>query len=344
MAVPAGDESIEISVLALSGELLLVLSLAANGTVLDLKRQIASHCGHVVELQHLSYENQVLADDSHDRTLTDLGLDGTVVTLILKHLDVDKHLETLRAGGLATEDDIRILCACAKDIFLKEPSLLELQPPVVIAGHVMGCAKQLNYIFDTFGGPEMSQYLFLGNYVSRGKQSLECMILLLLYKKKHPERMHLLRGQHESASVSRIYGFYDECKRRFNIKIWKTFIDVFNSLPLCALVKDRIFCVPSGLSPFLCTFDDVRTIKRPDDVPDSGLLCDLLWSYFDSDIVGWQASNHAVEMIYGPDVLDKFLQDNQLETWWYWYNSVLYSIFFYCTVICFLICFLHFVN
>jgi serine/threonine-protein phosphatase PP1 catalytic subunit len=76
----------------------------------------------------------------------------------------------------------------------------------------MGCASQLHYLFDTFGEPSESQYLFLGCYVSRGKRSIDTFTLLLLYKKKYPEKIHLLRGQHESAQISRIYGFYDECK------------------------------------------------------------------------------------------------------------------------------------
>ena len=100
--------------------------------------------------------------------------------------------------------------------------------------------------------------------------------VLLSYKIKYPENFFILRGNHECASINRIYGFYDECKRRYNIKIWKTFIYCFNCLPVAALVDDKILCMHGGLSPELSSIDQIKRIMRPTDVPDTGLLCDLL--------------------------------------------------------------------
>jgi serine/threonine-protein phosphatase PP1 catalytic subunit len=88
----------------------------------------------------------------------------------------------------------------------------------------------------------------------------------------------LLRGNHECATISRIYGFYEECKRRFSIKLWKEFIECFNFLPLTAIVEEKIFCMHGGLSPELNKIDDIEAIKRPVEIPDQGILCDLLWS------------------------------------------------------------------
>ena len=99
-----------------------------------------------------------------------------------------------------------------------------------------------------------------------GKQSLEVMCLILAYKIKYPDNFFPLRGNHESASINRIHGFYDECKRRHNIKLWKTFTDLFNCMPVAALVDEKIFCVHGGLSPDLNSMEKIRRIMRPTDV------------------------------------------------------------------------------
>jgi serine/threonine-protein phosphatase PP1 catalytic subunit len=104
------------------------------------------------------------------------------------------------------------------------------------------------------GPPPGSNYLFLGDYVDRGKQSIETVCLLLAYKIKYPEGTFMLRGNHECQNISRMYGFWDECKRRYNIKLWKSFIDLFNYLPVAALVEDKILCMHGGLSPDLQDF------------------------------------------------------------------------------------------
>jgi serine/threonine-protein phosphatase PP1 catalytic subunit len=127
-------------------------------------------------------------------------------------------------------------------------------------------------IFEYGGYPPEANYLFLGDYVDRGKQSLETICLLLAYKIKFPENFFLLRGNHECASINRIYGFYDECKnninrlnclkilsfniyffsetgkRRYNVKVWKTFTECFNCLPVCAIIDEKILCMHGGLS------------------------------------------------------------------------------------------------
>ena len=80
---------------------------------------------------------------------------------------------------------------------------------------------------------------FGSDYVDRGKNGLEAIALLLAYKIRYPENFFLLRGNHECAAINRIYGFYDECKRRYHIRLWRTFTDCFNCLPVCALTRLR---------------------------------------------------------------------------------------------------------
>lgn len=130
-----------------------------------------------------------------------------------------------------------------------------------ISGDIHGQYGDLLRLFEYGGFPPDANYLFLGDYVDRGKQSLETICLLLAYKIKYPENFFLLRGNHECASINRIYGFYDECKRRFNIRLWKTFTDCFNCLPVAALIDDKILCMHGGLSPDLTNLD--RSSVRP---------------------------------------------------------------------------------
>ncbi|PSN49827.1 Serine/threonine-protein phosphatase beta isoform, partial [Blattella germanica] len=140
----------------------------------------------------------------------------------------------------------------------------------VFSGDIHGQYTDLLRLFEYGGFPPEANYLFLGDYVDRGKQSLETICLLLAYKIKYPENFFLLRGNHECASINRIYGFYDECKRRYNIKLWKTFTDCFNCLPIAAIIDEKIFCCHGGLSPDLQGMEQIRRIMRPTDVPDTG--------------------------------------------------------------------------
>ncbi|KAM0786701.1 hypothetical protein ACM66B_002144 [Microbotryomycetes sp. NB124-2] len=203
--------------------------------------------------------------------------------------------------------EITAICQTAREVFLSQPTLIELSPPVKIVGDVHGQYSDLIRLFEMCGFPPAANYLFLGDYVDRGKQSLETILLLLCYKIKYPENFFLLRGNHECANVTRVYGFYDECKRRCNIKIWKTFIDVFNCLPIAAVVASKIFCVHGGLSPSLSSMDDIRRISRPTDVPDYGLLNDLLWSDPSDTALDWEDNERGVSYCFGKTVISAFL-------------------------------------
>ena len=180
-------------------------------------------------------------------------------------------------------------------------------------GDLHGQYFDLLRLFEYGGFPPESNYLFLGDYVDRGKQSLETICLLLAYKIKYPENFFLLRGNHECASINRIYGFYDECKRRYSIKLWKTFTDCFNCLPVSAVVDEKIICMHGGLSPDLQRLDQISRIMRPTDVPDQGLLCDLLWSDPDKEVTGWGENDRGVSYTFGSDIVSKFLDEHDLD-------------------------------
>jgi len=211
------------------------------------------------------------------------------------------------------EPEIKYLCTKSSEIFIDQPILLDLQAPIKICGDIHGQYYDLLRLFEYGGFPPESNYLFLGDYVDRGRQSLETICLLLAYKIKYPENFFLLRGNHEAASTNRIYGFYDECKRRYNTKIWKTFTDCFNCLPIAAIIDDKIFTMHGGLSPDLQNMEQIRRVMRPTDIPDSGLICDLLWSDPDTDVDGWGENDRGVSFTFGPDVVTRFLQKHGLE-------------------------------
>jgi len=211
------------------------------------------------------------------------------------------------------EQEIKFVCLRAREILLAQPMLLELQAPIKIVGDIHGQFHDLLRIFECGGYPPVSNYLLLGDYVDRGKQSIECAVLVLAYKIKYPENFFCLRGNHECAGISRIYGFYDECKRRFSIKLWKHFVDVFNCLPVAAIIDDKIFCVHGGLSPELTSFDQIATILRPTDIPDTGLLCDLIWSDPERNFMGWGENDRGVSFVFGENVVGTFLNRHDLD-------------------------------
>lgn len=231
-------------------------------------------------------------------------------------IDIDDIIQRLLNIGYSAKyskslpikpDELTQLLQLSRNILLNQPTLIELNPPVKIVGDVHGQYSDLIRLFDMSGFPPQSNYLFLGDYVDRGKQSLETILLLLCYKLKYPENFFLLRGNHECANVTRVYGFYDECKRRSNVKIWKQFVDVFNSFPIAAVVASKIFCVHGGLSPNLTTMEDIRRIQRPLDVPDYGLLNDLLWSDPSDTAYDWEENERGVSYCFGKSVINDFL-------------------------------------
>ncbi|RAH80814.1 Metallo-dependent phosphatase [Aspergillus japonicus CBS 114.51] len=222
-------------------------------------------------------------------------------------VDVDSLIERL------LESEIAYLCRTAREVFISQPILLELEAPIKICGDIHGQYYDLLRLFEHGSYPPEANYLFLGDYVDRGKQSIECICLLLAYKIKCPENFFILRENHECASINRIYGFYDECKRRYSVRVWKTFIDCFDCLPIAAIVDDKIFCTHSGLSPGLNSMEQIRRIMRPTDIPDCGLLCDLLWADPDKDTTGWSENDRGVSFTFGPDAVTRFTQKHDID-------------------------------
>ena len=211
------------------------------------------------------------------------------------------------------EDEIKFLIDKSLQIIKEQKMLVELEAPLHVCGDIHGQYYDLLRIFEHCGYPGEYNYLFLGDYVDRGKQSLETVCLLLCYKIKYPTKVTLLRGNHESSVTNRIYGFYDECKRRYNVRIWRSFTDLFNFLPVAAIIDDKILCMHGGLSPELKNLQNIESISRPTDIPDSGLLCDLLWSDPDKVVLEYDENDRGVSVIFGEKVVEDFNKKNDLD-------------------------------
>ncbi|KAG0378566.1 serine/threonine protein phosphatase Pzh1 [Mortierella sp. AD032] len=239
-----------------------------------------------------------------------------------KSMDIDDMISRLLDAGYSGKiaksvclknSEILAICQSARDVLLSQPTLIELNAPVKIVGDIHGQYTDLLRLFEMCGFPPSANFLFLGDYVDRGRMSLETILLLFCYKIKYPENFFLLRGNHECANVTKVYGFYDECKRRASIKMWKAFVDVFNCLPIAAIVANKIFCVHGGLSPSLATMADIRAIRRPTDVPDYGLLNDLLWSDPSETALDWEDNERGVSYCFGGSIIQKFLNKHDFD-------------------------------
>ena len=229
-----------------------------------------------------------------------------VKVILDKLLSLHNDFTTLSAG--LTAEEITWLCFTVKSIFLEQPILLELRPPLTVCGDTHGQFHDLLRLFEIGGVPPAANYLFLGDYVDRGRQSIETVTLLFCYKILYPNNFFMLRGNHECSYINRLYGFYDDCIRLYSQTIWRTFSEVFNCLPIAAVIDDKIFCIHGGISPHLESLDDIKNLPRPMEVPEEGLLCDLLWSDPDNTIDTWGENDRGTSVCFGAEPVDKFLE------------------------------------
>eukprot|EP00930_Biecheleria_cincta_P073597 TRINITY_DN60879_c0_g1_i1.p1 TRINITY_DN60879_c0_g1~~TRINITY_DN60879_c0_g1_i1.p1 ORF type:complete len:355 (-),score=42.48 TRINITY_DN60879_c0_g1_i1:142-1092(-) len=227
--------------------------------------------------------------------------------------DVDRWLARLQDCKHLAESEIKQLCDLAREILCEESNVQPVRTPVTISGDIHGQFHDLMELFRIGGFLPDTNYLFLGDYVDRGYFSVECVTLLLSFKVRYPGRITILRGNHESRQITQIYGFFDECTRKYGSQnVWKMLTDLFDYLPLTALVENKIFSQHGGLSPKIENLDDVRKLDRIQEVPHEGAMCDLLWSDPD-DRVGWGVSPRGAGYTFGQDISEKFNQMNGLQ-------------------------------
>jgi diadenosine tetraphosphatase ApaH/serine/threonine PP2A family protein phosphatase len=226
---------------------------------------------------------------------------------------LDEWVETCRKCKYLPENDLKKLCQMVKEILLEESNVQPVSSPVTICGDIHGQFYDLLELFRTGGEVPDTNYIFMGDFVDRGYYSLETFTLLLVLKARYPNRVTLLRGNHESRQITQVYGFYDECQQKYgNANAWKYCTQVFDYLCLAAIVDGRILCVHGGLSPDIRTLDQIRTIPRNQEIPHEGAFCDLMWSD-PEDIETWQVSSRGAGWLFGSRVTLEFNHINRID-------------------------------
>uniref|UniRef100_A0A8R1DZ28 Serine/threonine-protein phosphatase n=2 Tax=Caenorhabditis japonica TaxID=281687 RepID=A0A8R1DZ28_CAEJA len=241
-------------------------------------------------------------------------------------VNLDKYLERLMnigklGSGFTTtieECEISDLIAECNQVFTRQPMMIECAPPVSIVGDIHGQFGDLMRIFNTIGFPPEVNYLFLGDYIDRGQFSVETMLILMCIKMKYPENFILLRGNHETKLINRIYGFYDDLNKRFGTpRLYDDFTKMFEQMPLTGLVGKRILCMHGGLSNDLMnakSLDILNAFARPlHDPPNPSLAIDVLWADPDVNTKGFKANIRGCSCTFGPDVVAQTCEKFQLD-------------------------------
>ena len=203
-----------------------------------------------------------------------------------------------RQAACVPQKDVMALLRKMKEVFLAQPMLLELTAPLKIVGDIRPY-KDLRGCSRSAAGRETSIICF---WVITSIEDRRVWRPSSCYcaKAKHRDTFFMLRGNGRARRSIGSTGSATECKRAYGLKIWKQFNDVFNCMPVAAVVDDKIFCVHGGLSPELRTFDQITSLRRPTDVPDAGMMCDFLWADPEPHTKGWAESERGVSYTFGP--------------------------------------------
>lgn len=193
-----------------------------------------------------------------------------------------------------------------------------INDPLTVVGDIHGQYYDLMHILQLGGNPDYTKYLFLGDYVDRGYFSVEVLILLMSLKLTYPKTMHMLRGNHECRQMTMCFNFRLECIEKYDQEIYKLFIELFDALPIAAIVNGKFIAVHGGISPALKTIADLNKLDRFKEPPKSGLMCDILWSDPADNDDGFLIDDYTpnkqrgCSYVYGADALSRFLAKNNL--------------------------------
>jgi diadenosine tetraphosphatase ApaH/serine/threonine PP2A family protein phosphatase len=230
--------------------------------------------------------------------------------------DLGKWEEQLRAGKALNEREMRLLCRQAIEVLVEEPNVRSVRSPASICGDIHGQFMDLLELLRIGGDvnkTSSTHFVFLGDLVDRGVNSIETLSLLLVLKVRYPDKITLLRGNHESRQVTSMYGFMDECSKKYGSNdVWRACTDVFDCFPIAALIDGENLCVHGGLSPQLRKIDQIRMLSRRNEMPHTGPISDLMWSDPEASVDGFVLSPRGAGYLFGGPVTREFMWMNSL--------------------------------
>jgi diadenosine tetraphosphatase ApaH/serine/threonine PP2A family protein phosphatase len=195
-------------------------------------------------------------------------------------------------------------------VFRAEQQLLELEGNALVVGDTHGDFESSLKALSK----EAQLYLFLGDYVDRGLEQLKNVNLLLAKKVEQPERIYLLRGNHESPLMNYGYGFYWEVVGRYGSRVYGMYAEVFSSMPYAAILNGSVFAVHGGLAKGLRNALDVRGLRKGDIEPSDPIALQLLWNDPDESVEYFAPSPRGPSIyLYGRKAVEEFLESNGLE-------------------------------
>ncbi|KAJ0975654.1 hypothetical protein J5N97_017619 [Dioscorea zingiberensis] len=259
-----------------------------------------------------------------NRQRSPLGLHKKIISLLLRPRN---WRAPANRNFFLDSYEVGELCYAAEQIFMQEPTVLQLKAPIKVFGDLHGQFGDLMRLFDEYGFPSTAgdityiDYLFLGDYVDRGQHSLETITLLLALKIENPENIHLIRGNHEAADINALFGFRLECIERMGesdgIWAWTRFNQLFNSLPLAALIEKKIICMHGGIGRSINSVEQIEKLERPITMDvGSIVLMDLLWSdpTENDSVEGLRPNARGPGLVtFGPDRVSDFCKRNKLQ-------------------------------
>lgn len=206
------------------------------------------------------------------------------------------------------EETLLDLCEEVRKLNQRKEMVIELRAPYYVVGDIHGNIFDLVRILVHSQAPPLSRLLFLGDYVDRGEYSIEVITLLFALQVAYPDHMVLLRGNHEFEMMNSTYGFQTEVQSQYGSRrLYDTFNDVFQYLPLVAIINNQIFCVHGGISPHLNNIQQIYRIRRPLPAYDVEFVADFVWSDPCYECKTYDESNRGLGVQFGPKALADFL-------------------------------------